>query len=44
MNEDYYDHCYECTGCGNDYRLDENGEWVSCCPECPYNGWEDYDD
>lgn len=35
------DHCYECTGYGDDYRLDEDGEWVSACTDCPYNGLDD---
>ncbi len=36
---DDYDYCYEC---GDDYHLDENGEWVS---SCPYNTLEgDYED
>lgn len=29
---DDYDYCYECGGYGDDYHLDENGEWVSSCP------------
>ena len=29
--------CYECTGYGDDYYLDENGEWVSACDDCPLN-------
>lgn len=38
-----YDHCYECTGYGDDYYLDEDGEWVSACDDCPYNdlAWRD---
>ena len=32
---DDYDYCYECGGYGDDYHLDENGEWVSSCPGCP---------
>lgn len=44
-NDDYYDYCYECGGYGDDYHLDEDGEWVSSCPGCPYNTLEDdYDD
>lgn len=31
------DQCYECTGYGDDYYLDEDGNWVSFCDECPYN-------
>ena len=42
---DNYDYCYECGGYGDDYHLDENGEWVSSCPGCPYNTLEgDYED
>lgn len=35
------DRCYECTGYGDDYYLDDNGEWVSACDECPYNKNDD---
>ena len=32
------DACYTCTGYGDDYRYDaETDEWISNCPECPYN-------
>ena len=41
---DDYDRCYECTGYGDDYYLDEQGEWVSACVDCPFNGLEDYYD
>ena len=34
---DYSDICYECTGYGDDYSLDEDGELVSDCPTCPFN-------
>ena len=27
--------CYECTGLGDDYYFDENGELVSACDKCP---------
>lgn len=37
------DHCYECQGYGDDYRTDEDGELVSACDDCPYNG-RDYED
>lgn len=30
------DRCYECGGYGDDYYVDENGELVPACPECPY--------
>ena len=35
--EDYYDHCYECTGYGDDYSFDEDGNLVSNCEDCPHN-------
>lgn len=35
MNDE--DFCYECRGYGDDYRLDENGELVSNCDDCPFN-------
>lgn len=45
--DDYWpwdeDRCYECTGYGDDYYTDENGDLVSACDECPFNGY-DYDD
>lgn len=31
------DVCYECKGCGDDCSLDEYGELVSNCSDCPYN-------
>lgn len=34
---DDYDWCYECTGYGDDYHYDENGELVSSCDDCPNN-------
>lgn len=37
------DKCYECTGYGDDYYTDEDGELVSACDDCSYNrsNWED---
>lgn len=35
--------CYECT-CYGDYYLDENGEWVSSCNDCPFNQQSDEDE
>lgn len=32
-----YDCCYECSGYGDNYYLDENGELVCNCPDCPMN-------
>ena len=31
------DRCYECTGYGDDYVIDDDGELVRYCPECPFN-------
>lgn len=36
--------CYECTGYGDDYYLDENGELVSACDDCPLNQYIEEDD
>lgn len=35
--EDEDDYCYECGGYGDDYYVDENGEFVCRCPECSMN-------
>lgn len=29
--------CYECSGYGDDYRTNENGEMISNCDNCPFN-------
>lgn len=29
--------CYECTGYGDDYYTDEDGNLVSACKDCPLN-------
>ena len=29
--------CYECTGLGDDYYIDEDGELVSACSDCSFN-------
>ena len=31
------DRCYECTGYGDDYYIDDDGDLVCYCPECPFN-------
>lgn len=36
--EDDYDYCYECTGYGDDYYIDDHGKLVSSCDDCPFNG------
>ena len=33
----YDDYCYECEKHGDDYRLDDNGELVRACDDCPFN-------
>lgn len=35
------DRCYECTGYGDNYSYDEDGELVSNCPDCPWNSAND---
>lgn len=38
MDEDeMLDHCYECSGYGDDYSLDESSELVCNCDTCPCN-------
>lgn len=32
-----FDRCYECGAYGDDYRMDENGDLVSNCDDCPYS-------
>lgn len=31
------DYCYECTGYGDDWYEDENGELQFRCGDCPFN-------
>ena len=33
--------CYECTGYGDDYYTDENGELISACADCWVNKQEE---
>lgn len=40
---DELDYCYECTGYGDEYYVDEEGELVCRCPECPFNPFRDDD-
>ena len=35
-----YENCYECTGYGDDYRIDENGDLVCNCEDCPFNSYK----
>lgn len=34
MQFDYGEICYECTGYGDDWYFDENGNLVSACADC----------
>lgn len=43
-DEERADKCYECTGYGDDYYVNEDGDLVSACTDCPYNGVDDWDD
>jgi len=41
---DWDDICYECTGYGDNYEVDENGELICRCSKCPFNTdmeWEE---
>lgn len=42
-DDDEWDYCYECTGYGDDFYIDEDGELVCRCSECAMNpsNWED---
>lgn len=31
------DYCYECTGYGDDYYIDDEGELICRCWECPFS-------
>lgn len=36
------DYCYECSGYGDNYYEDEDGELICRCPECLFSEfWED---
>lgn len=41
MDDDY---CYECTGYGDDYFINDEGELECRCPTCPLNPMWDEDD
>ena len=34
---DSAERCYECGGYGDDYSIDEKGEMISNCTDCPFN-------
>ena len=37
------DYCYECTAYGDNYYMDEYGNWIYACDGCPHNRFYDYD-
>lgn len=37
MDDFDYDYCCECTALGDDYYINEDGDLVSACDDCPYN-------
>jgi len=41
MTLDEFDYCYECTAYGDDYYIDEHGDLICCCDECPFNTIEE---
>ena len=38
--DDYAMICNDCTGYGDDYYLDGEGNWICACDDCPYNNSE----
>lgn len=42
-NDDEYDYCYECSGYGDDYSVNDDGDLVCNCFDCPNNPCN-YDD
>ena len=42
-DDDYY-YCYECSGLGDDYYIDEDGELVCACGDCFMNPLNRRDD
>lgn len=39
MDDIYYEICFECMGYGDDYYLDDDGELVNACSDCPFNAF-----
>ena len=37
MDDHDFDHCYECSGLGDDWYIDDSGELVCACDDCPFN-------
>jgi hypothetical protein len=34
-------HCYECSGYGDDYSINDAGEMVWNCPKCPFGSYDE---
>lgn len=43
FDADEYDTCYECSGYGDDYFINDDGELECYCPYCPFGGYDDDD-
>ena len=43
-NEEMFEYCYECSGLGDDYYLDDDCELVCACTECMFNPYLDDED
>lgn len=39
--DDELDYCYECSGYGDDYFINEVGEMECYCPQCLMNPYRD---
>lgn len=37
MDDMYYEICNECMGYGDDYYIDDDGELINSCSDCPFN-------
>jgi len=35
------EYCYECQGYGDDYYVDEDGELVCACFDCPFSPFKE---
>lgn len=33
-----YEICSECMGNGDDFYIDDEGDLISACSDCPFNG------
>ena len=43
-SDDDIDYCYECRGLGSDYSVNDDGELVDNCTDCPFNPSRNDDD